>query len=115
MFLPNPTGMLGRNREKITLMRLEAMATLVRYFQKNKGYLPEKLEDIDTSEFPSILSDPITHKSWHYEVFNSDSAVIYSPGIDLVDNGGIKSTRKESDIAIVFTSLSLKEYLEKNR
>jgi hypothetical protein len=113
MFLPNTTNILGGNRERITLMRLEALAALIRYYKKTNGHFPENLEDIDISEFPKLLIDPITYEGWHYKVFNSDSAVIYSPGIDLVDNGGIKSTRKESDIAIVFTSLCLSEYIKK--
>lgn len=66
---------------------IEAMATIIalRAYQKERGYLPARLEELVPGYLSDVPLDPFDGKPLRY---SREKKIIYSVGVDLEDNGG---------------------------
>ncbi|HBG25879.1 MAG: hypothetical protein A2Y10_17875 [Planctomycetes bacterium GWF2_41_51] len=80
--------------------RISSESTLtivaVHVFKKQKGYLPESLQELITSGFlTSVPIDPFSDKPIVYKKRNNDNFALYSVGLDFDDDGGKMEISKD--------------------
>ncbi|WP_309399718.1 hypothetical protein [Cerasicoccus maritimus] len=75
-----------RNLYKIELVsRVTYLLAALRLYQMDHQSLPTKLSDLVPAYIPSIPADPFDGQPIRYD---AERAVLYSVGIDFIDNGG---------------------------
>lgn len=81
----------------IAWMKLAGAAALLEMYRLERGQYPSELNEAKKADLENLFSDPITGSPWQYRTFTEgDSAVVYSPGFDLKDDGWEKE-----DIALI--------------
>lgn len=72
----------------VAIEQLNILGIALSIYQKTKGTFPKDLEQLVPDYLPKIPLDPFNGKAIFYRT-NADSAIIYSVGPNLEDDGGI--------------------------
>ena len=87
--------LLGRAAETETRRRLMVTAIALKRFQIQPGRYPETLAELTPALLRSVPVDFMDGKELRYQRFEDGRMVLYSVGLDCVDNGGQTKTREQ--------------------
>ena len=89
-------GLLGRAAEAEAGRRLVIAAIGLERYRVAHGSYPKELQAITPEPLKSVPVDFMDGRPLHYRFCGPDAFVLYSVGLDCVDNGGRISTPKDS-------------------
>ena len=98
---PNIMSLHRRLQEGVAHARLAGAGALLETYFLQKHQWPDKLELVQTDGLESLLIDPMSGRPLKYIVYpGADSVVVYSIGLNMVDDGGVVS-REKGDLVLV--------------
>lgn len=86
---PNLKSVLVGEMQTQAILELTALSLALKLYQRDRGSMPERLEDLVPEKVRRIPQDPFTRQAMIYHRI-PEGALIYSTGQDKQDNGGVE-------------------------
>ena len=94
MTMPGISRMIERNLRYATKLRVAQIAIAAERWRVAHGQLPEKLDQLIPQYIQKIPIDPFDGNRLRYKK-TSEGFIVYSIGIDKIDDGGLKTKLKD--------------------